>query len=185
MNEEFKFCSIPGDGTVEELTTTDAFKKYVEEHHPQYHFTDKETELLLGYYEGHGYVLGSKDGTLYRGDLVETQGTTWWTDYTMDDVIDMACEWNYELILEIDAERQNPKDFVDFANKQSYYVQLKEDEVVLDRLFEQTKYHVQVNEVAQQLADAFVESLNHTPVEQAITGLVSGIKQQAVGGRAR
>ena len=103
----------------------------------------------------------------------------------MDDVIDMACEWNYELILELDAERQNPDDFIDFVKKQEHYDQLKSDEVVLDRLFEQTKYHVQVNETAKILADAFVQSIKNVPVETAVTGLVTEIKNQSAGGRSR
>ena len=185
METEYKFHSTLGDGTVDELTTTDSFLKYVKDYHPQYHFTDKETELLLGYYEGHDYMLGAKDGVLYRGDLAENRDEIWWTDYTMDDVIDMACEWNYELILELDAERQNPDDFIDFVKKQEHYDQLKSDEVVLDRLFEQTKYHVQVNETAKILADAFVQSIKHVPVETAVTGLVTEIKNQSVGGRSR
>ena len=185
MKTEYLFHSTLGDGTVNELSTVDSFQKFVEDYHPQYHFTDKETELLLGYYEGHGYLLGAKDGELYRGDSCEVQGELWWTDYSMDDVIDMACEWNYELILELDAERKNPEDFIDFANKQAYYDQLKSDEVVLDRLFEQTKYHVQINETAKKLAEAFVESINRGTVEKAVTGFVTEIKEQSIGGRSR
>ena len=35
--------------------------------------------------------------------------------YPIDDVIDTVCEWNYELILDADAHRNDPKDFKDYS----------------------------------------------------------------------
>ena len=100
--------------------------------------TDKEAEMLLGYMEGHDYVVGFAEGKLYRGDLDDVPGEIVWDDdFSVDDLIDTVCEWNYELILDMDAERQNPKDMIDFSNKQSKYESLKRDEAILDRLFDQ------------------------------------------------
>ena len=62
---------------------------------------------------------------MFRGDLDEVPGEIVWDDYTVDDLIDSVCEWNYELILDIDAERMDPKDMSDFSDKQDKYEQLK------------------------------------------------------------
>jgi hypothetical protein len=147
--------------------------------------TDKEAEMLLGYMEGHDYVIGFSEGKLYRGDMDEVPGEIIWDDFSVDDLIDSVCEWNYELILDMDAERQNPKDMVDFANKQSRYERLKQDEAVLDKLFDQTKYRVGIDKLAEELANHFIDNLRQNGVEQSVNELVSGIRQPVTGGRSR
>jgi hypothetical protein len=141
--------------------------------------------MLLGYMEGHDYVIGFSEGKLYRGDMDEVPGEIIWDDFSVDDLIDSVCEWNYELILDMDAERQNPKDMVDFANKQSRYERLKQDEEVLDKLFDQTKYRVGIDKLAEELANHFIDNLRQNGVEQSVNELVSGIRQPVTGGRSR
>ena len=147
--------------------------------------TDKEAEMLLGYMEGHDYVVGYAEGKLYRGDLGEVPGEIVWDDYSVDELIDSVCEWNYEMILDRDAERQNPKDMVDFANIQSEYERLKTDEAILDRLFDQTKYRAEIDKLAEELANQFIQNLNLNGVESSVKTLVADIKQPVVTGRAR
>lgn len=147
--------------------------------------TDKEAELLLGYMEGHDYVVGFAGGELYRGDLDEVPGEIVWDEYSVDDLIDSVCEWNYELILDMDAERQNPKDMVDFANKQSKYESLKDEEIILDKLFDQTKYRAGIDKLAEELANQFIANLNTKGMEASVSSLVTEIKQPAISGRAR
>ena len=147
--------------------------------------TDKEAELLLGYLEGHDYVVGFAEGEFYRGDLDEIPGEIVWDDYTVDDLIDAVCEWNYELILDMDAERQDPKDMIDFANKQSKYESLKAEEAVLDKLFDQTKYRVGVDKLAEELANQFIQNLNKKGLDSSVEMLVSNIREPAISGKAR
>lgn len=147
--------------------------------------TDKEAEMLLGYMEGHDYVVGYAQGELYRGDLGEVPGEIVWDDYSVDELIDSVCEWNYEMILDRDAERQNPKDMVDFANIQSEYERLKTDEAILDRLFDQTKYRADIDKLAEELANQFIQNLNLNGVDSSVKTLVADIKQPVVTGRAR
>lgn len=147
--------------------------------------TDKEAEMLLGYMEGHDYVVGYAEGELYRGDLGEVPGEIVWDDYSVDELIDSVCEWNYEMILDRDAERQNPKDMVDFANIQSEYEKLKADEVILDRLFDQTKYRADIDKLAEELANQFIQNLNRNGVESSVKTLVADIRQPVITGRAR
>ena len=148
--------------------------------------TDKEAEMLLGYMEGHDYVVGFAEGKLYRGDLDDVPGEIVWDDdFSVDDLIDTVCEWNYELILDMDAERQNPKDMIDFSNKQSKYESLKRDEAILDRLFDQTKYSAGIEKMAEELANQFIQNLNQKELNSSVEKLVSDIRQPAISGRAR
>ena len=147
--------------------------------------TDKEAEMLLGYMEGHDYVVGYAQGELYRGDLGEVPGEIVWDDYSVDELIDSVCEWNYEMILEMDAERQDPKDMIDFSNKQSKYESLKADEAILDGLFNQTKYRAGIDKLAEELANQFIQNLNLNGAEMAVRTLVADVRQPAVNGRSR
>ena len=125
MNEEYAFITEAGEDKVHKLITVEELKDYQEKFNTGFHLTDKEAEVMLGYMEGHDYLLGEIQGKLYRGDLAEVVGMICWEDFSMDDVIDLVCEWNYELILEADALRNNPRDLIDFSKMQSRYDSLK------------------------------------------------------------
>ena len=99
---------------------------------------------------------------------------------------------NYELILEADALRNNPTDFIDFSKLQNRYESLKADELVMDRLFDQTKYGRDVQELAKRLADEFISKMSpdsklmETKVlEEAIVTVTEQIHQYGSGGRGR
>jgi hypothetical protein len=96
-----------------------------------------------------------------------------------------VCEWNYELILDMDADRQNPKDMVDFSNKQSKYESLKQEEAILDKLFDQTKYRTGIEKLAEELANQFIQNLNQKGLDNSVKELVSDIRQPNVVGRGR
>ena len=55
-----------------------------------------EASLIFHYMEGHDYRLGFDGGKLLRQDVAEENGEI--IPYSIDDVIDVVCEWNYELI---------------------------------------------------------------------------------------
>ena len=82
MNEEYAFITKPGENTVHELTTAEELKDYQEKSNSGFHLTDKEAEIILGYMEGHGYMLGENQGLIYRGDLAETVGMICWEDFS-------------------------------------------------------------------------------------------------------
>ena len=99
----------------------------------------EDAEILLNYMESHDYAIGiDSDGKMYRQDVADENGEI--EPYPIDDVIDTVCEWNYELILDADAHRNDPKDFKDYSEYQDKYDSLKADEKRLDRLFEKTCY---------------------------------------------
>lgn len=168
------------------LSTVEELLKYQKDFDTGFHFTDKEAEIILDYMEGHGYTLGQVDGVLYRGDLCDKPNEIVWEEFPMDDVIDSVCEWNYEFILDIDAERQNAGDFIDFGNKQDRYNSLKNQEQVLDKLFDQTKYAVVIEKTAERLANEFIENLSKgQEMDSAVKGLTSMILRPQVKERSR
>lgn len=184
MDREDGLLTKPKEPDV--LSTVEALLKYQENYDTGFHFTDKEADLILGYMEGHGYTIGQIDGVLYRGDLEERSDETVWEEFSMDEVIDSCCEWNYELILDMDAKRQNAADFIEFGNAQNKYQNLKRDEVVLDQLFEQTKYAVVIEKTAERLANEFLENLaKDNDLDSAVKNLTSVIIQPQVKERAR
>lgn len=160
MNEEYAFITEPGENKVHELITVEGLKDFQEKLNTGFHLTDKEAEIMLGYMEGHDYLLGENQGEFYRGDLAEVVGMICWEEFSMDDVIDLVCEWNYELILEADALRNNSTDLIDFSKMQSRYDSLKAEELIMDKLFQETKYAKEVEELAKKLADEFIMNMN-------------------------
>lgn len=176
-----------GNGTksITEISQPEELLAFIQDNAISIVMTDKEAEMILGYLQGHDYVVGYDGGQFYRGDLDEIPGEIIWDDYSIDDLIDTVCEWNYEMILEMDAERQEPKDMIDFANKQSKYESLKADEAVLDKLFDQTKYRAGIDKLADELANQFIQNLNRSGAEIAVKSLVADVRQPAVSGRSR
>jgi len=166
MKEGYAFITEPGENTVHELNTVEALIEYQKQFHTGFPLTDKEAEMILGYMEGHDYVLGEVQGNFYRGDLAEVRERICWEECSMDDAIDAVCEWNYELVLEAEAQRNNPEDFIDFAKSQSRYERLKAEEEILDQLFDQTKYGKELEELAIKLAGEFLAHVNPTNGKQ-------------------
>lgn len=175
-----------GDVSIIEIRQPEELLAFIKDNEISIVMTDKEAEMLLGYMEGHDYVVGFAEGRLYRGDLDDVPGEIVWDDdFSVDDLIDTVCEWNYELILDMDAERQNPKDMVDFSNKQSKYESLKQEEAILDKLFDQTKYRAGIEKLAEELANQFIQNLNQKGLDSSVKQLVSDICQPAISGKAR
>ena len=174
------------DVSITEIRQPEELLAFIKDNEISIVMTDKEAEMLLGYMEGHDYVVGFAEGRLYRGDLDDVPGEiVWEDDFSVDDLIDTVCEWNYELILDMDAERQNPKDMVDFSNKQSKYESLKQEEARLDKLFDQTKYQAGIEKLAEELANQFIQNLNQKGLDSSVKQLVSDIRQPAISGKAR
>ena len=97
----------------------------------------------------------------------------------MDDAIDQACDWNYSLILEADENRNNPKNMIDFANEQARYEKYKQDEEVLDKMFEQTKYMPPIEALSRKIATEIVEAY-----EQGVDKVVQTVTENFRGYQA-
>lgn len=145
----------------------------------------EDAAILLNYMKGHDYAIGiDSDGKMYRQDIAEENGEI--ELYPIDDVIDTVCEWNYELILDADAHRADPKDFQDYSEYQKKYESLKADEKRLDRLFDKTCYGKEIIEVATKLADRVISQLgNKENLEKAAVTVAEGVKEYSTGKRGR
>ncbi len=113
------------------------------------HLSRDDAALLLGYMEGHAYCLGVEDGSLYRKDIAEPAGEC--VPYSLDEVIDLVCEWNYELLEDNEKEMQRAESQRDFENYQEMVAKLKKDEPQLNQMFAQTIYGKQVRGIAKQM----------------------------------
>lgn len=144
----------------------------------------EDAAILLNYMEGHDYAIGiDSDGKMYRQDVAEENGEI--EPYPIDDVIDIVCEWNYELILDAEAHRSDPKDFNDYNEYQNKYESLKADEKRLDRLFDKTSYGKELIEVATELADRVIAQLGNKELKKAAVTVAEGVREYSTGKRGR
>ncbi len=144
---------------------------------PTFPITEIEGEKLLGYMEGHGFLLGYKDGELYRGDLCYAQEETLWEPYSIDDAVNAAFEWNDDLLQEAKAGLSDSKDMIDFANKKSYFDSLCEDEKILDAMFDRTRYGKELDALAATLAETLIQDMKREGgIDAAIEKMAAQIR---------
>jgi len=138
---------------------------WLEENDILMNLTKADSETLMNYMEGHGYQLGVLDGDLARvdncaGDIPDHD------KISIDEIIDTVCEWNYEMIQYAKEKKENPKDFLDFANTSNYLDSLRKDEKQLDVMFNQTCFGKEVEALAQKLAKEAIKSMKAARAEQ-------------------
>ena len=151
--------------------------KFMNENGISFQINEKEADLLCSYMEGHGHVIGQKDGQPCCGDLCAEIDRTVWEETTIDDIVDSVTEWNYELLKEAREFMENPKDFDDFVFQHSRHEELCADEKVLDAMFDRTKYGEQIERMAEVLAEQFIQNLQSKgDIDGAVKELAQGIK---------
>lgn len=166
---------------IELITTPQELQKWMSDNNVQMEFSSDDLEILLGYLEGHGYALAKDtNNQLVRVDMESDEMEV--DEYTLDDAIDQACDWNYSLILEADENRNNPKNMIDFANEQARYEKYKQDEEILDKMFEQTKYMPPIEALARKIATEVLETyeLGVEKVVQTVTEQIRGFQPERV-----
>lgn len=112
-----------------------------------FRLSQKEAEIILGYLEGSGYSLETEDGILYQYDTVENIRTR----TVIDEVVDLACEKNYELIEETVKKIANAGVEDDVREDEMYLTRLTRDEAVLDGVFKRTKYQKEMERIVQHM----------------------------------
>jgi hypothetical protein len=141
-------------------------------------------QMILNYMEGHGYSLGTDSaGNFCRIDTNEKIRET--EPYTMDEAIDAACEWNYELIRETAAALEEETDKETVERLEADLASLRREEARLDKLFDQTKYPAELDKLAAGIAEAFLERLGVTGVDRAVEELGESMRSRSAGGGAR
>lgn len=79
------------------MTEPEELLNWMKEHEEFKVMNKEDAQILLNYMEGHDYRLGTdKDGSLVRVDINTDEYEA--EQYSLDDVIDIVCEWNDELI---------------------------------------------------------------------------------------
>ena len=73
-------------------------KEFIEFLGSAFPMSETEGDRLVRYMEGHGYLLGHKDGKLYRGDLCYGADDIFWEAYTLYDVIETVRDWDHEFL---------------------------------------------------------------------------------------
>jgi hypothetical protein len=103
----------------------------------------------------------------------------------MDEAIDAACEWNYELIRETAAALEEETDKETVERLEADLASLRREESRLDKLFDQTKYPAELDKLAAGIAEAFLERLGVAGVDRAVEELGESMRSRSAGGGAR
>lgn len=119
---------------------------------------EKEVKVLLGYLEGHGYAIGINDGKMVRVDICDENYE--YEDYSIDEFIDTACEWNYDLMIGAKRSMENASNHIVFNEAKEYFEQLRADEKVLDKLFAKTCYGKQLKEVCAKMTQDMISKID-------------------------
>lgn len=130
--------------------------------------TTEEAGVLLGYIEGHGYALAGKNGRLYRGGVCEQPEKICWEEYDIEDVVDDATEWNFAMMQDSERLMDQLESYYDYQQVSEKYGALRDDEKILDSLFDRTKYGKIIEDMAFGIAGEL--SRNLMP-ETALTAL--------------
>lgn len=156
------------------ITRTETFLVWANFARPDLEVTQRDAEILLGYMAGHDYELVLQNGELFRHDVAEQPGEM--QEYDIDDVIDIVCEWNYELKTDARHGMEEPKDFIDFCNYKEAFDSICADCENLDRLFERTRYGRENEKLVGQIvaketgADAIKETMQKMAVSESMAG---------------
>lgn len=172
--EQMYLSQVTGGREPEDFKDGKEIAEFVRETFP---ITEEEGQKLVDYMEGHDYCLGHMDGKLFRGDLCNEQGKVHWEPYTIDDAIDAVAEWNYSLIQETETSILNTMDMDRIAEKKSYLDSLREDEQILDKMFDRTKYGKELEALAVTLAEALIEDMSRDGgIDAAVKKMTDQIK---------
>ena len=95
-------------------------------------------EIILDYMAEHGMTLAVQNQELVVMDAGEEYPE--YKPYSIDDAIHDVCEWNLELIQDMEDGMNNPSDQKEYNRFSDALDILKKQEGVLDGLYKQTKY---------------------------------------------
>lgn len=162
------------------MTEPEELLNWMKEHEEFKVMNKEDAQILLNYMEGHDYRLGTdKDGSLVRVDINTDEYEA--EQYSLDDVIDIVCEWNDELIRYTSQELNELSQGQDKSSLEVKLASLKQDEIRLDKMFEQTKYPAEIEALAVQLADAFIASVGKAVIGSNIGGIPTLIEDGKSG----
>lgn len=147
-----------------------------------------EAEIILDYLAEHNMALAVRNQELVVKDGGEEVPE--YKPYSIDDAIRDVCEWNMELIGDMEDGMKNPDNQAEYNQFSEAHDILKKQETVLDGLYMQTKYEKVIEDCAIQIImDTFGE-LPDGVQEKLESYRQEGIRQsqkaagQLMGGRS-
>lgn len=114
-------------------------------------------EIILDYMAEHDMKLAVCNQELVVMDAGEEYPV--YKPYSIDDAIHDVCEWNLELIQDMEDGMKNPADQKEYNQFSDVLDILKKQEEVLDRLYQQTKYEQMAQECALEVIRAALGSV--------------------------
>lgn len=114
-------------------------------------------EIILDYLAENGMTLAVKDKDLMVMDAGEEHPE--YKPYSIDDAVHDVCEWNLELIQDMEGGMKNLADQREYNRCSEVYGILKEQEEVLNGLYRQTKYEQIAQECALEVIRAALGSV--------------------------
>lgn len=143
--------------------------------------TEKEADILLRYLQGSDFVLGQMEGQLFRGDTDYAPGVeTRWMEDTIDDVVNAAYEWNDEMIKLAEAQIVMAETSSEYEKEKERLESLREDEQILDAMFDRTKYGKEIEELAEKLAEELIRDIQSKGgIDGAVRRMTDAIREGA------
>lgn len=114
-------------------------------------------EIILDYMAEHGMTLAVRNQELMVLDAGEEYPE--YKPYSIDDAIHDVCEWNMELVQDMEDGMKNPADQKEFNQFSDALDILKKQGEVLDGLYQQTKYEQIAKECALEVITATLGSV--------------------------
>lgn len=106
----------------------------------------KEADTLISYIDAQDYAVGHKES---RG-LFLRDANGKWGESSIEEVIDMVCDWNYEQIQSTESDLESLTE-EEQKEQEEFYQNLLEEEKLLDGLFDRTKYGKKNEEIKETI----------------------------------
>ena len=148
--------------------------------------TNVESELVLGYLEGHGYGIGiGENNQMYFVDIEDSEEEIFEEDFT--EILDRVVEWNYELIQDcdraIEREITSIEQHEEYAQLMDRKFDLQNDEKILDKLREEIGRTPMNQKEKEEIINCINQELKCALMDDAIEEI--GIQKiDVIGSRA-
>lgn len=165
--------------TEPEAFSVESLVRFSKEDEKTPELTAEEADVLLGYMEGHQYMLGEYEGQVYRGDLCYADGVIRWLSYPVDDAIRTAYEWNDEFLEEAEEKVENAGNYDEYVKETEKLKELKAEEKLLDAMFDRTRYGKRLTEVAEKIVGEIISDWEKTgTVDEAVKKMIEAVEKE-------
>lgn len=86
-------------------------------------------------------------------------------------------EWNYILLQAAESELMHAEDGAVYSERKKYLEALREDEKILDAVFDRTKYGKELDAAAAALAGALIQDMEKEGMDAAVKKMTGQIRE--------